>query len=271
MWTIEVYLIFADSDLSKRPLMKLKHLIATLVLALGYLQTDAQRLRDNNNIFWAGSFNTIGLSKHTSLWLEYQWRREDGLKNWQQSLSRGGIQFHFNNDITAMAGYGYIILYPYGDYPIGKYSMPEHRIFEQVIWNDYKGRVNFSHRLRLEQRYLGKIDQTADEYAVTGWTYLNRVRYQLRITVPLNHPKLQTRTWYLACLDELAIGFGKNVNQNVFDQNRFGVVAGYQFNKLFRLEGGFMSQILQQPALVGGKQVYQYNRGGTLSLYFTRR
>src|ERR1700756_189241 len=98
--------------LAKRPLMKLKLLIATLVLTLGYLKTDAQRLRDNNNIFWASSFNTIGLSKRTSLWLEYQWRREDGLRNWQQSLSRGGIQYHFNNDITAMAGYGYIILYP---------------------------------------------------------------------------------------------------------------------------------------------------------------
>jgi hypothetical protein len=247
-----------------------RYLTAALVVAAAF-PSNAQRLRDNNNIFWGQSFNTIGLSEHTSLWLEYQWRREDGFKNWQQSFARAGIQVHFTNDISAMAGYAYAVTYPYGDYPAGPYSIPEHRIFEQLIWNDYKGRLILNHRLRLEQRYLGKIDQSAPEYVVTGWNYMNRARYQLRVTLPLNHPKMQAKTWYLATSDELFIGFGKNVNQNVFDQNRFVLAAGYQFNKMFRLEGGFLSQILQQGGLVGGKQVYQYNRGPVLSLYFTRR
>ena len=230
----------------------------------------AQRLQDHNIIGWKASFNTIYLSKHTSLWLEYQWRREDYVRNWQQSLARGGVQYHFNNGVSAMAGYGYIITFPYGDYAAGPHKIPEHRIFEQMSWNESIGRVSINHRLRLEQRLVGKVDQKATDENVKDWTYLNRVRYQLRATVPINHPKLQDKTWYIAAFDELFIGFGSNVNQNIFDQNRIGLLGGYQFNKMFRADAGFINQTVQQASLVTGKEVIQYNSGYMISLYFTK-
>lgn len=239
-------------------------------LTCGYAAS-AQRLQDNNFISWNGSFNTIYLSKKVSVWLEYQWRREAFYANWQQSLPRIGLQYHFNKDVSAMAGYAYVITYAYGDYQPGPYEFPEHRIFEQLVWNDNNhGRLMINHRLRLEQRLLGKVNQKAPEYAVNGYNYLNRARYQIRLQYPLNHAKMESKTWYLAAFDELLIGFGSNVNQNIFDQNRIGGVGGYQFNKMFRFEAGFINQILQQGAPVGGKQVYQYNSGLLLSLYFTK-
>ncbi|MES2704272.1 MAG: DUF2490 domain-containing protein [Bacteroidota bacterium] len=248
----------------------LKTILAFITLTAASVPAMAQRLQDHNTIFWGCSFNTIRMSKYTSLWLEYQWRREGGFTNWQQSLARGGIQVHLNKDVSVLAGYGYIITYPYGEYPAGPYTIPEQRIFEQLSWNDNRGRIMLNHRFRLEQRFLGKINQAAPEYEVTDWTYVNRIRYQLRLQVPLNRPKMEDKTWYLASFDELFIGFGPNVNQNVFDQNRIALLAGYQINKMFRIEGGVLNQTVQQGGLVGGKQVYQYNTGGILSLYFTR-
>ena len=118
---------------------------------------------------------------------------------------------------------------------------------------------------------LGKIDQNAADYAVTDWTYLNRVRYQLRLAYPLNHKKIENKTWYLAAYDELFISFGSNVNQNVFDQNRIGLLGGYQFNRMFRVEAGYLNQNVQQASLTGGRQVYQYNNGAIVNLYFTKQ
>jgi hypothetical protein len=246
-------------------------ILACYTILLLSFDTKAQRLSDVNTVGWFSSFNTIHLSPKLSVWLEYQWRRDNIVTDWQQSLARTGIQYHFKNGVSAMAGYGYIITFPYGDYPAGQYTIPEHRIFEQLVWNDNKGRIVLNHRLRLEQRFAGKINQAATEYEVTDWVYLNRLRYQLRATVPLSNKTMQDKTWYMAAYDEVFIGFGKNVNQNVFDQNRIGLLLGYQFNSAVRAEGGYFNQTVQQGGLIGGKQVYQYNHGLMLSLYFTKK
>ena len=254
--------------------MKPKHValntLVCILLALPAISV-AQRLQDKNTICWAGSINTIYVSKNISLLLEYQWRREGFFRSWQQSLARCGMQYHFRYGITALAGYGYVITFPFGDYPAGPYPVPEHRFFEHVAWNDTKGRVTLSHRIRLEQRMVGKVNQKAQEYEVTDWVYLNRIRYQLRLAYPLNNKSLESKTWYLAGYDELFIGFGSNVNQNVFDQNRIGLLGGYQFNKVYRLEAGYLNQNVQQSSLTGGKQVYQYNNGLIVNLYIIKQ
>ena len=73
------------------------------------------------------------------------------------------------------------------------------------------------------------------------------------------------KTPYAAIYDEIFVGFGKNVNENVFDQNRLGVLLGYRFSSKVRIEGGFLSQIVQLPREVTGRNVFQYNTGVILS------
>lgn len=247
-----------------------KQISITLFILLFPIISGAQRLSDPNTVGWFNMFGTVYLNKKTSVWLEYQWRRDDVITSWQQSLARIGIQRHFSNGVSTLLGYGYIITFPYGDYPAGRYHIPEHRIFEQLVWNNKIGVIALNNRLRLEQRYVGKVNQAAAEYTITDWVYLNRIRYQLRATVPLNKKTVEDKTIYIATFDELFVGFGKNVNQNIFDQNRIGLLAGYQFNKSFRAEAGYFNQTVQQAALVGGKEVFQYNHGMMLNLYITK-
>jgi hypothetical protein len=257
--------------------MKLKYTFRVLFIAVVMLVSVAgtvsaqPRIQDKNSIAWLASFNTIFLTKHVSLWAEYQWRREGlDFKNWQQSLARVGLQYHFKNSLILTAGYGYIESFPFGDYPAGPYKIPEHRFFEQAMWNNNLGRLQIVHRYRLEQRLVGKVNQKAADYAVDGYNYTNRVRYMLRMVYPINHKTSVDKTWYAVGFDELFIGFGSNVNQNIFDQNRIAGGLGYQFNKMLKIEACAYNQTVQQGSLVGGKQVYQYNTGLLVNAFFTK-
>jgi hypothetical protein len=228
----------------------------------------ARRISDYNTIGWMSGFGHISMTPKTSLWIEYQYRRDKFGNNWQQSLARTGIQHRLNNGVGIMAGYGYIISFPYGEYPVSPHPIPEHRIFQQLTWNDKMNRIQLDHRIRLEQRFGGKASPTAGDRTITDWIYTNRARYQLRSSVPLNKPQQTENTLYAAVFNEIFIGFGKNVNQNVFDQNRIGLLLGYQFSSAFRLEGGYLNQTLQQGALVNNNAVFQYNNGLLLNAYF---
>ncbi len=233
----------------------------------GYAQN---RLSTNQTVIWLNQFHTINIDKHWAVLAEYQWRRTDGLKNWQQSLLRGGIQYKFNNGLSVLAGYAWAETFPYGDYPPkASQAFPEHRIYQQVAWGDNIGRVILQHRGRLEQRFLGVLDPTAtDGRSITKWNYLNRVRYQLKVIVPISNATLADKTLYAAAFDEIFIGFGKNVNANIFDQNRVGAMLGYKLNKFFSVEMVGFNQTLQQPAQVNSKSVFQYNTGMMINAYF---
>lgn len=86
--------------------------------------------------------------------------------------------------------------------------------------------------------------------------------------VPLSGPTLDNNEPYFAIYDEIMIGFGKNVNQNIFDQNRLGILTGYRFSGSFRIEGGYFNQIVQFGRLVNGKNYFQNNQGLIINSYF---
>jgi hypothetical protein len=126
-----------------------------------------------------------------------------------------------------------------------------------------------NHRGRLEQRFLGVLDPAAtEERSIKKWNYQNRVRYQIKATLPLNNATLVNKTLYAAAFDEILIGFGKNVNANIFDQNRIAVLIGYKLNKVLTFELAAFNQTVQQPAQVNGKSVYQYNNGAMFNAFF---
>jgi hypothetical protein len=131
-----------------------------------------------------------------------------------------------------------------------------------------EGKVDFQHRFMLEQRFVGRYSSAAvskeDQFPL-----LHRARYMIRLQVPLKGNQITDKTPYLALYDEVFIGFGSNVNANVFDQNRLGLLAGYRFNKFFRIEGGYINQILQFGRLVNNQPVFQHNHGLIINANFS--
>jgi hypothetical protein len=226
------------------------------------------RASDYNTIGWHAIFLNYQLNPNWSVHGEFQLRRVAFLEP-QQNLYRAGINLRPHSQVLLRAGYAFADTHNYGKMPVTSNGLrfPEHRTFLMALLNNPIDRIDFSHRFMLEQRWVGRsLDPKAlkiDEY-----TYLNRMRYMLRIEYPLQKDPSKRYLPYLAFYDELMIGFGKNINQNIFDQNRFGALIGYKIQKKVRIESGYLHQTLQFGRLVDGKNLFQYNQGYILNTYF---
>jgi Protein of unknown function (DUF2490) len=227
------------------------------------------RISDNNNIGWYSYVGTFKLDDKLSIHSEYQFRRDEIISNWQQSLIRVGINFNVNAKFTVRLGYGNIETFDYGDFPInsmGK-NFTEHRTFQMATITDKINKIELSHRLMLEQRWIGRYTSpllTRED----DWLFLNRLRYMFRAQMPLKGNTIDSKTPYIAAYNEILIGFGKNVNENIFDQNRLGLLIGYKFSPSLRIEAGYFNQILQLGREIEGRNVFQYNNGLIINTIF---
>lgn len=251
--------------------MRLKT-IGLLVILFGCLQHtfgQNQRLNTHETIGWYNVFATFKINNKVGLHTEYQWRREDLITAWQQSLLRVGVNYQINPKVLFRAGYAWVETFPYGKITINGLGrdFTEHRIFEMVQLSQKEGIFDFTHRFMLEQRFVGRYS-SANVESEDEFPLLNRVRYMVRVQFPLKGKEIKDRTPYAALYDEVFIGFGKNVNANVFDQNRFGILLGYRFNKKVRIEAGYINQILQFGRQINGKNVFQNNSGIIINTNF---
>jgi Protein of unknown function (DUF2490) len=222
-----------------------------------------QRLADNNTIGWFVYTGTFKIKPKLAIHTEYQWRRVNTVKNWQQSLFRAGINYAIHKDVSVNAGYAFAETFPYGDYPNAN-PFPEHRIFEQVVLKHAINKIELSHRFTLEQRFVGKVMFENNKKSI-DWNYLNRIRYRLRTEIPID--KKQKNKWRIILQDELFIGWGGNIGANIFDQNRVAMLLGYKLNKNIKIEAGYLNQILQQGKRVNSNSVFQYNNGFLLATH----
>jgi len=227
------------------------------------------RTAEYNAIGWYNYFGTFKVADRWSIHTEYQWRRSHWISHWQQSLLRIGINYHFHAKATLRIGYGWIETFPYSQTPINAFGkdFTEHRIFQALILTDKIGRVDFSHRFKLEQRWIGfyntPLSASEDTYRL-----LHRFRYMFRGQIALKQNVENSQIPYIAFYDELFVGFGENVGENILDQNRIGVLIGYQFNPYIKLEAGYLNQTLQLAREVNNKNVWQYNNGLIINAIF---
>lgn len=210
----------------------------------------------HRNIGWYQYFGTIQLNDKISIIPEYQWRRENFITSWQQSLARVSVNYKTKSGITLQGGYGFIQSFPFGDYPTLKGIQNENRIHQSLIWSSIHGKFDLQNRIRLEQRWFMPY-LPGDTKSV----YYNRIRYMLKVSYPIN-AKLKAIVW-----DELFASFGKNVKGNVFDQNRLFVGLGYEWAKGQKVELGYFSHIVEQGNRVNNLPVFQFNNGFVLSVY----
>jgi hypothetical protein len=216
-------------------------LIVVLIYA-GPSYSQGQRLADHNSIGWFAYTGTFKIKPKISIHTEYQWRRVNVLKNGQQSLIRTGINYHINPKLTFRLGYANIETYNYGDFPLnamGK-QFTEHRMYQVATITDKVSLVDISHRFMLEQRWIGRYTNSS-LLKEDDWVFANRFRYMFRMQWPLKGKNIGNKTPYAVIYDEMFIGFGKNVAENVFDQNRLGILIGYRFSPIIRIEAGFLS------------------------------
>jgi hypothetical protein len=225
------------------------------------------RSLEYNAVGWYSLFVNKKINERWSGHFDYQWRRTNWISNWQQSLARVGLNYHINPNLTARAGYAWVETFPYGESPINVFGKQfrEHRSFIMLESRTKYGRIHFMQRNKLEQRWIEQY-LTPNSIEPENWLFINRYRQLLRVSY--EHPSTsENRNYYLALMNETFIGFGKNINQNVFDQNRFALMPGLKLNNTVRIEVGYYNQVLQIPRRINQLNVFQHNNGIMANVY----
>ena len=130
-----------------------------------------------------------------------------------------GLNYHVNPKLSIGLCYAYGDIdssFEVNDTPHTK----ENRIIEQLIFNHKLNSIQFSQRLRLEQRFL--------EYPTEN-QLIYRTRYRFKIKIPLNN------TLFISTYDEIHF----NLTQFDFQQNRAFVGLGLVLNKNITTEVGY--------------------------------
>ncbi|RNI26015.1 DUF2490 domain-containing protein [Rufibacter latericius] len=221
------------------------------------------RRHDTNYNGWFMYFGTHKLTDKWSIHTEFQLRRYHVVSDPQQFMPRLALVYNLSDRASLAGGYAYVHTYPYGDNPAAD-DFPEHRTYQQLQLKDQQGIFGLQHRFRLEQRWIKFAG--AEEY-----TYLNRVRYQFKTTIPLAGPTLEDKEFYLSLYDEVFVNFGPNVTNNVFDQNRAYAAVGYRFHKDATLEVGYLHQHVAQRNGIWFESNHTLQVGLTYNLDFRKK
>jgi hypothetical protein len=193
---------------------------------------------------WVASFNTVKLNQKFSIHFDAQFRGSDQWQYLQTLLLRAGLNYHINKHVIATAGYAYIhnrrVINGINGYA------PEHRTWEQLILSHKLGYTTLSHRLRLEQRFIGKSVIIDNNFHTQGNNYANRLRYFFRTLLPIATSSDFRKGPFFALQNEVFVNFGDKsaVNGEFFDQNRAYGALGYRFHKRFDAEVGYLNQYI---------------------------
>jgi hypothetical protein len=179
--------------------------------------------------FWSMLFNQTQLSEKWGFQTDIQHRSYEIAPNIEQLLIRAGLNYHLNKRTYTTIGYASVL-----NYSIDKNEFPERQIFENRTWQqlsirDELGRIKLEHRYRIEQRWIKSVENER---------YLNRIRYLLRTSIPLNTNEIKRNTVFVGCYNELFI----NLSSTPFDRNRLYGALGFQFLTNANIQIGGMAQ-----------------------------
>jgi hypothetical protein len=201
-----------------------------------------QRHTSTNTNAWFVFNADVALNERWSVLFDASARRSGTFDEPMANFVRGGLAYEVNDHVRVAVGANWSRTYPYGELP-ADYPVTERRIWQQAVLTHDIGRLDVSHRYRLEQRFRGRRNDP-DVDRIDYWERSSRFRYQAKATLPLSGDAIEAREWYVSLANELFIGIGKNVQYNVFDQNRATASLGYRLTRNWRSEVGFLEQVI---------------------------
>ena len=147
------------------------------------------------------------------------WNYELPAENLDLLLGIVGINYSLNDNVSVGVGYAYGDIdssFEINDIP----DIKENRIIEQLALKHKSKKIGFSHRFRLEQRFL--------KYATEN-ILKHRIRYRFKIKFPINN------SLFISTYDEIHF----NLNEFDFQQNRAFAGLGIVINKNINTELGY--------------------------------
>lgn len=224
-----------------------------LLLAVITLLANTVKAQNNKTGTW-GIATVVLPGDSTHRWggyIELQSRANELFNQFFYYETKGGVSYDIAKNYTALIGTGRYVTKDFKDLDAPP-TVLEFRMWEQMTINNFLDRVKIEHRYRAEQRWLNGI-------------YRNRFRYRINLVVPLNHKKIQPKTYFVSVFDEIFL----NNKAPHFERNRFSAAFGYQFDKSLSVQAGYLDQYNYSLTSAGAKNnlaitvMYRINRKNT--------
>jgi len=244
-----------------------KFTLLVLLICAFIFRGNSQEVSQFNS--WYMYFGNHKLNEKWGLHTEYQFRRHGIIADWQQSLARIGLDYHVNNSTMITGGYGWIVSFPYGEQPAATFSN-EHRIWQQLILKHKSEKVSFQHRYRLEQRFLENASlNDIGERTTDGYRFRQRARYRFFASIPLTSDAEGNTQIFAAAYDEVFLGFGEGIGQNILDQNRLYFGLGYKINTQSNIQAGYLFHRVFKGDVITRENNHTLNVGYTYNMDFS--
>jgi len=209
-------------------------------------QLNAQTMVQDQRI-WFAYAGQYKVAENWGYHIEAQFRMDNQLEQNLQNLYRIGAVYFISPSKNLTFGYALVNTFDSGKEQFFK----ENRAWEQYQYNKkwHENKNTMSHRVRLEQRWVGTLGTVDGNVVSMGSNYQNRLRYLNRNLFHITNLKATDEEIYAVLQNEIFVTLGDNkVNSNIFDQNRFLIGLGLNYNNHIRLEVGYMNHFVNSNA-----------------------
>ncbi len=178
---------------------------------------------------WAAVFGQARLGETPfSVHAEVQLRGHRLASDLDQLLLRGGAQFTVPGTRTTLTqGYAFVRSEAAGtlDAPVS-----EHRLYQEALVGQRAGPVRLSHRVRLEERFVG------------GAAVQTRLRYALFATVPVTGDAVRRGSVYATGYAEPFVRGPGRGDRPVYDRTRLYGAVGVRATDRLGVQAGVLAQ-----------------------------
>lgn len=222
---------------------------------------------------WNGLYLKLRLNDKWFWYQENHYRRRNSIDNrsdfvgrMSQVYNRFGLTYLITDNFEVTFGPTLVWNYtPDPENPEFMNTTLEPRLWHQWLLTQNVGRVKVLHQFRFEHRY--KRDNSIGE----DYLYTNRYRYKITAYIPLNKPRMENKTLFLAPSNEIFFETGNHII-NILEENRVYTAIGYTHNN-FMFFGGHMWTYgpTSTPGTFRNRHIIRLNLMYTLDLRNKRR
>ncbi len=189
---------------------------------------------------WNGLYLKLRLTDRWFWYQENHYRRRNSMGNrsdvigrMSQMYNRFGMTYLFTDNFEVTFGPTLVWNFtPDPGNPEYLKTTLEPRFWHQWLLTQGVGRVKVLHQFRFEHRY--KRDNLIGE----DYLYTDRYRYKITAYIPLNKPRMENRTFFLAPSNEIFFETGRHI-VDILEENRVYTAIGYTYNNIM-VFGGHM-------------------------------
>ena len=181
---------------------------------------------------WLGLLGDYAVGGRLAVYQEVWLRRAEEGAVWQQRHLVHGLTWTLGHGWRVAAGHGFIRTSAYGELPHD--PTDEQRLWTHVSFAHATGKLRWTHRTRLERRWISPVDGDGPTQ------HLGRWRQQLRLVYPVSAKA------YVHAQGESFTRLAPSEQRGDLEQTRAQAGLGYTVAKATNLELAYLNQRLRR-------------------------